>query len=86
METVFTLWLMVNLIGCFMMIIDKHNAIHKKKRISEKTLILTSCFGGAMLMWITMYLIHHKTKHLHFVILFPLCTVIHLMIFYLLLR
>ena len=86
METFFLVWLIINLIGSFMMMIDKYNAIHKKKRISEKTLILTSCFGGAMLMWITMYLIHHKTKHLHFVILFPLCTVIHLMIFYLLLR
>ena len=86
METFFLIWLIINLIGSFMMMIDKYNAIHKKKRISEKTLILTSCFGGAMLMWITMYLIHHKTKHLHFVILFPLCTVIHLMIFYLLLR
>ena len=86
METFFLVWLIINLIGSFMMNIDKYNAIHKKKRISEKTLILTSCFGGALLMWITMYLIHHKTKHLHFVILFPLFTVLHLLIFYLLLR
>ena len=69
-----------------MMIIDKYNAIHKKKRISERTLILTSCFGGALFMWMTMYLVHHKTKHLHFVILFPLFTILHLMFFYLLLR
>ena len=86
METIFLIWLTINLIGSFMMIIDKHNAVYKKKRISEKTLILTSCFGGALLMWITMYLVHHKTKHLHFVILFPLCTVIHLLMFYLLFR
>jgi uncharacterized membrane protein YsdA (DUF1294 family) len=37
-------------------------------------------------MWITMYLAHHKTKHLHFVICFPLFTAMHLIIFYLLLR
>ena len=86
MGIILIIWLIINVFGSLMMMIDKYNAIHKKKRISEKTLILTSCFGGAMLMWITMYLIHHKTKHLHFVILFPLCTVIHLMIFYLLLR
>ena len=86
MQTFFLIWLIINLVGSFMMMIDKYNAIHKKKRISEKTLILTSCFGGALLMWITMYLIHHKTKHLHFVILFPLFTVLHLLIFYLLLR
>ena len=86
MQTFFLIWLIINLVGSFMMVIDKYNAIHKKKRISEKTLILTSCFGGALLMWITMYLIHHKTKHLHFVILFPLFTVLHLLIFYLLLR
>ena len=86
METIFLIWLTINLIGSFMMIIDKHNAVYKKKRISEKTLILTCCLGGALFMWITMYLIHHKTKHLHFVILFPLCTVIHLLMFYLLFR
>lgn len=86
METIFLLWLVINGIGSLMMTIDKYNAIHKKKRISERTLILTSFFGGALLMWITMYLAHHKTKHLHFVIFFPLFTAMHLIIFYLLLR
>ena len=86
METIFLMWLVINGIGSLMMIIDKYNAIHKKKRIRERTLILTSCFGGALLMWITMYLAHHKTKHLHFVICFPLFTAMHLIIFYLLLR
>ena len=86
METFFLIWLMINLIGCFMMIIDKYNAIHKKKRISEKTLILISCFGGALFMWISMYLIHHKTKHLKFVFLFPLFAFLHLLLFYLLMK
>ena len=71
MEVLLIFWLIINVIGSLLMILDKHNAICKKKRISEKTLILISCFGGALFMWISMYLIHHKTKHLKFVIGVP---------------
>ena len=80
------IWLIINVFGSLMMMIDKYNAIHKKKRISEKTLILISCFGGALFMWISMYLIHHKTKHLKFVFLFPMFSFLHLLIFYLLIK
>ena len=86
MEVLLIFWLIINVIGSLLMIIDKHNAICKKKRISEKTLILISCFGGALFMWISMYLIHHKTKHLKFVFLFPLFSFVHLLMFYLLVR
>ena len=86
MEVYLICWLIINVIGSLLMIIDKHNAICKKKRISEKTLILISCFGGALFMWISMYLIHHKTKHLKFVFLFPLFSFVHLLMFYLLVR
>ena len=86
MEVLLLFWLIINVIGSLLMIIDKHNAICKKKRISEKTLILISCFGGALFMWISMYLIHHKTKHLKFVFLFPLFSFVHLLMFYLLVR
>ena len=66
MNYLFLLWLSVSCIGALMMIIDKINAKLHKKRISEKTLILTACFGASLFMWITMYLIHHKTKHIKF--------------------
>ncbi len=80
MEILFLLWLNISITGFVMMTIDKHNAIKHKKRISENTLILTACLGAALLMWISMYLIHHKTKHLKFVVGLPLITVIHIII------
>lgn len=86
MEVYLICWLIINVAGSFLMMIDKHNAIYKKKRISEKTLILISCFGGALFMWISMYLFHHKTKHLKFALLFPLFSFVHLLVFYLLVR
>ena len=86
MGIILIIWLIINVFGSLMMMIDKYNAIHKKKRISEKTLILISCFGGALFMWISMYLIHHKTKHLKFVFLFPMFSFLHLLIFYLLIK
>lgn len=82
MEILFLLWATISLIGCSMIFIDKYNAVHHQKRISERTLILTACFGAALPMWISMYLIHHKTKHLKFTIGLPLIMAIHLMILF----
>lgn len=86
MEILFLLWLVINVTGLSFMIVDKQLAIHHKKRISEKTLILIACFGGALLMWIGMYLIHHKTKHLQFTAGLPLITAVHFILIYLLLK
>lgn len=77
MEYLFVIWLFISLFGSFLMIIDKQLAIHHKKRISEKTLILTAALGAASFMWITMYLIHHKTRHIKFTAGLPLLMVLH---------
>ncbi|MBP3399743.1 MAG: DUF1294 domain-containing protein [Erysipelotrichaceae bacterium] len=77
MEYLFVIWLFISLFGSFLMIIDKQHAIHHKKRISEKTLILTAALGAASFMWITMYLIHHKTRHIKFTAGLPLLMVLH---------
>ena len=47
-------------------------AQEKRKNPAEKTLFLIAFLGGAPLMYITMLLIRHKTKHLSFMVLLPL--------------
>lgn len=86
MQILFTLWLAVSIMGSLMMILDKHNAKKQKKRISEKTLILTACSGASLFMWITMYLIHHKTKHIQFSLGLPLISAVHLIILFMILN
>ena len=44
-------------------LIDKSRARKGTKRIPEARLILFASFGGALLMYITMLLIRHKTRH-----------------------
>ena len=82
MEILFLLWLVISCAGALMMVIDKHNAKMHKKRISEKTLILAACFGASFFMWITMYLIHHKTKHMKFTIGLPMIAAVQLFLIF----
>lgn len=66
----------MNLVGIFVMGIDKKRAIQHKWRISEKTLFLVSLLGGSIGTWAGMYLFRHKTKHWYFVVGMPLILVL----------
>ena len=57
---------------------DKIAAKKRKHRIPEKTLLISGFFGGATAMLITMKIIRHKTKHMKFMIILPLMTLIHI--------
>ena len=46
--------------------VDKLKAINGSWRISEKALLLTSLFGGALGGLLGMQLFRHKTKHWYF--------------------
>ena len=59
-------------------IYDKIAAKKGKRRIPEKTLLISGFFGGATVMFITMKIIRHKTKHMKFMIILPLMTLIHI--------
>lgn len=51
---------------------DKKMAGRRKhRRVPEKTLLLTAALSGCVGMYITMHLIHHKTKHKKFMIGIP---------------
>ena len=73
--------LSVNLIAFILMHIDKKNAIKKKIRIPESTLLFIALIGGCYGMLLGMYTFHHKTKKLKFKlvhifsIIYLICTI-----------
>lgn len=56
----------ISVVNFFMYGIDKRRAKKGKWRISEKALLLTSFFGGAVGGFTAMQLFRHKTKHWYF--------------------
>ena len=59
---------------------DKRAAIRKKRRISEKSLMILAALGGGIAMYLTMVGISHKTKHNKFMIGIPVLVIIEAMI------
>lgn len=66
------LLLIMNSVTFYLMWKDKQLARHRKKRISERTLLVVAAFFGALGGWIAMYAFHHKTRHLKFSLGFPM--------------
>ena len=74
--------LLWNVITFLMMGIDKRRSIKNKKRISEKTLIVSSFFMGAAGTCLGAVVFHHKTRKMKFRILLPLSLVINIAAIY----
>jgi uncharacterized membrane protein YsdA (DUF1294 family) len=64
-------FIVINIISIVVTAVDKSKAKHKKWRVPEKTLLILSAIGGAVGMYITMHLIHHKTKKMKFMVGIP---------------
>lgn len=62
----------ISALSVIMTVSDKVLAIRRKRRISEKTLMILGLFGGAAAMYLTMLLIRHKTLHKKFMIGLPI--------------
>ncbi|MBQ6849019.1 MAG: DUF1294 domain-containing protein [Clostridia bacterium] len=72
------------IIGCALTIKDKKLATGHHHRISEKSLMWLGVLGGALPMWITMRLVHHKTRYKKFMVGLPLLAILHVALFFLL--
>lgn len=72
--------ILVNSIAFFYCYLDKRKAIQRNRRIKEKVLFQLIIIGGGLGFLIAMYTFHHKTKHLKFVIITPLFTIIWMII------
>lgn len=65
-------FLLINILTFFLFGEDKKRAIEKKRRISERTLLLFSFFGGALGALLGMRVFHHKTRKMKFRVSVPL--------------
>ena len=63
--------IIINLFTFFMMWLDKRKAKKGKWRISENTLLIFVLLGGGIGGIAGMYIFHHKTQKMKFVIGFP---------------
>ena len=80
MEIVLIPYLIImNILGFFIMAIDKSKAKRGAWRIPEKTLFLIAALGGSVGSLVGMHVFRHKTKHLSFLIGMPLILIVQLM-------
>lgn len=70
----------INLAAFFIFGIDKLRAIKNRWRIAESTLFLLALIGGSVGAEAGMYVFHHKTRHLRFVIGIPLIFILQVLI------
>ena len=59
-------------------IISKNNRV--ELRIPEKVLLILSALGGSLAIYITMQIIHHKTKHKKFMIGIPVIMIVQIIL------
>ena len=69
-------FIVINLIGFFVMWLDKRKAKKGAWRIPEKTLFIITGLGGGIGTIAGMYAFRHKTQKLGFVIGFPFITIL----------
>ena len=60
-----------NITAIVMTVHDKNAAKHRRRRVPEKTLLITAALSGCISMYITMRIIHHKTLHPKFMVGIP---------------
>lgn len=66
--------------------LDKYKAKHDLQRVSEFNLMLLAAIGGSVGAWGGMLFFHHKTKHLKFSLGLPLIFLVHVFLFFYLLK
>lgn len=69
-------FVVINIIGFFVMWLDKRKAKKGAWRIPEKTLFLITALGGGIGTIAGMYTFRHKTQKMQFVIGFPVITIL----------
>ena len=70
----------INILGFFIMWLDKRKARKGSWRIPEKTLFIITALGGGIGTIAGMYTFRHKTQKLNFVIGLPLITVLEIIL------
>ena len=82
METYFIIYLIcINIIGFFIMGIDKLKSKKGMWRIKENTLFLCAFLGGGIGTTAGMYVFRHKTKKIQFIVGMPAIVILEVLIF-----
>lgn len=63
--------LVINIIAVYVTVHDKNSARKHKWRVPESTLLIIAALSGCFVMYMTMRIIHHKTKKSKFMIGIP---------------
>jgi len=80
MQNIIIYVICINLIGFFIMWLDKRKAKKGKWRIPEKTLFIITALGGGIGTIAGMYTFRHKTQKINFVIGFPVITILEIIL------
>lgn len=76
MKNIILYFIIINIIGFFIMWLDKRKAKKGLWRIPEKILFIITALGGGIGTIAGMYTFRHKTQKLNFVIGFPVITIL----------
>ena len=71
---------LLNLLGLWLMALDRCRARCGGHRIRERTLFLVAALGGSIGCWAGMHLFRHKTKHRAFVVGIPAILAVQLLL------
>lgn len=77
-----TYFVVINLIGFFIMGIDKRRAIKHAFRIPEAALFTIAIIGGSLGTTLGMYFFHHKTRHWYFVYGMPFILILQILLLF----
>lgn len=87
MKVILIYLLIMNAAGFLVMTSDKLFAKSGAWRVPERNLLGLAAMGGSIGVWLAMYTVRHKTKHMKFVIGVPLILAIQIgFVLYLILR
>lgn len=72
----------ISSVSIILVIIDKHRAKKRMRRVREATLFAIAVLGGSAAMYLTMCLVRHKTQKNRFVFGIPLIFILQCVIIY----
>jgi uncharacterized membrane protein YsdA (DUF1294 family) len=82
MKIILVYLLLINIIGIYIMYLDKRKAKKGYWRIPEATLFMVAALFGSVGILVGMRLYHHKTKHFKFVFGIPATLVVQAFLIY----